>query len=421
MAGCRLRMPPKQSQCQGLTRVGGVVANRRRWSSQRNFGSVRRSLRHRAGNLPVVVCQDFGGKKFRGCSPRRRIRISIRETVWQPSTSTLCRKPVTGLQPFHASRGRPDHQSNMNSIRHIQRVPSAPLRDSLLRNGISSARPATHARFLSSRATLSTSGSRISPSSPVSSHHVPLRSPFLPNTIQIESIAGVNARSFHASSRSSQKEPEDKDARARTEKVEEKEQKEESKDEDKKAEGEEGKEGEKSEAKKEKKEDLPPPPPHGDKTPWQVFLETMQTEFKQSQEWNESTKALASSAQEIAESESVKKARQAYEATSSVVSSTAGKVVKTTAGAIGKGAQWTWETPVVKGVRKGANITGEVLDKATKPIRETEAYQNVKNVIDDGSSSRYGGWVDKEERRRRREELEKQLGGKREVLQEDPE
>ncbi|MDA4133871.1 MAG: hypothetical protein OK454_12225, partial [Thaumarchaeota archaeon] len=44
---------------------------------------------------------------------------------------------------------------------------------------------------------------------------------------------------------------------------------------------------------------------------------------------------------------------------------------------------------------------------ATKPIRDTEAYKNVKNVIDDGSSSRYGGWVEKEERKRQRELREK--------------
>lgn len=174
---------------------------------------------------------------------------------------------------------------------------------------------------------------------------------------------------------------------------------------------------------KEKKEDAPPPPPHGDKTPWQVFLDTMQTELKQSKEWNESTKALASSANQLAESESVRKARQAYEATSGAVSSTASTVVKNTAGAIGKGAAWTWETPVMKGVRKGANKTGEVLDKATKPIRETEAYKNVKDVIDDGSSSRYGGWVDKEERKRRRElreEMDKKNGVHNQVFDEDP-
>ncbi len=152
-------------------------------------------------------------------------------------------------------------------------------------------------------------------------------------------------------------------------------------------------------------------------------METMQTEFKASKEWNESTKQLADSAHQFTESESVRRARQAYESTTGAVSSTAGRVLKTSAGAIGKGAAWTWETPVMKGVRKGANLTGEALDKATKPIRETEAFKNVKNVIDDGSSSRYGGWVEKEERRKARELREKQaakINGRAEDMVEDP-
>jgi import inner membrane translocase subunit TIM44 len=170
---------------------------------------------------------------------------------------------------------------------------------------------------------------------------------------------------------------------------------------------------------KKKGEDLPPPPPHGDKTPWQVFRETMNAEFEKSKEWNDTTKAIASSAHEFTESESVRRARQAYLATSSAASD----AVKTTAGAIGKGAVWTWETPVVKGVRKAANVTGDAVEKATRPIRETEAYRNVRDVIDDGSSSRYGGWVEKEERRKRREaELARQQQDpKAEVPQENPE
>jgi import inner membrane translocase subunit TIM44 len=249
-----------------------------------------------------------------------------------------------------------------------------------------------------------------------------LRSPFLPSTITIEPITKPSARSFHASSAArQQQQPEIKEEKPKPKPEEKEKEKPEAETKTEGEKAEEQQEGqEKSEKKKEKKEDPPPPPPHGDKTPWQVFLDTMKTEFKQSEEWNESTKALASSANQFVESESVKKARQAYEATSGVVSETTSKVVKTTAGAIGKGAQWTWETPVVKGVRKGANITGEALDKATKPIRETEAYKNVKNVIDDGSSSRYGGWVEKEERKRRREQWEKEHG-KSQVLEENPE
>jgi import inner membrane translocase subunit TIM44 len=289
-------------------------------------------------------------------------------------------------------------------------------------------RSPAYRRLISSRsALLSPHDAVLRPALP-SLHLSPLRSDFLPESIILKGRR-AGARSFQISSRSlaaekpstetKSSEPgqtSESTSEAKTESTAE--------EQARKAQEGEGKEGgEKAEdgAKKEKKEDLPPPPPHGDKTPWQVFMETMQSEFKQSKEWNESTKALASSAHQFTESESVRKAREAYETTTGAVSSTTGKIVKTTAGALGKGAQWTWETPVMKGVRKGANITGEALDKATKPIRETEAFKNVKDVIDDGSSSRYGGWVDKEERKRRREEFEKMHGGKPgEVLQEDP-
>ncbi|KAJ5243936.1 hypothetical protein N7489_004032 [Penicillium chrysogenum] len=137
------------------------------------------------------------------------------------------------------------------------------------------------------------------------------------------------------------------------------------------------------------------------------------SEFKASKEWEESTKALASSAHQFTENENVRRARAAYEAASTATTSKTSTAFKTTGQVIGKGAAWTWNTPVVKGVRKGVNATGEGLEKATRPVRETEAYKSVKEAIDDGSSSRYGGWVEKEERRKqrqRREELERKAG-----------
>lgn len=237
-----------------------------------------------------------------------------------------------------------------------------------------------------------------------------LRSPFLPKT-----IAAIPSRPFHSTSRwrqeqpaqpDKQSKPEAKSSEAKPKSEEQTTQQQESKEsgEGKKEEKKEDeKEDQKEDQNEDKKEDLPPPPPHGDKTPWQVFMETMQTEFKASKEWNESTKQLSDSAQQFTESESVRRARQAYESTTGAVSSTAGKVLKTSADAVGKGAAWTWDTNVMKGVRKGANITGEALDKATKPIRDTEAFKSVKDAIDDGSSSRYGGWVEKEERKKARE------------------
>ncbi|KAL8863124.1 MAG: hypothetical protein Q9178_000498 [Gyalolechia marmorata] len=183
--------------------------------------------------------------------------------------------------------------------------------------------------------------------------------------------------------------------------------------------------------KQEKKEDVPPPPPHGNKSPWQVFTETLQSEFKASKEWNESTKAIASSAHQFTENESIKRARAAYSAASGAATSTTTSALKSTGKVIGQSAAWTWDTPVVKGVRTGVNLTGKGIEKATRPVRETQVYKTavggVKDVIDDGSSSRYGGWLEKEERRKQRElrELKEAAGtggrGKRpEKVEEDP-
>lgn len=181
-----------------------------------------------------------------------------------------------------------------------------------------------------------------------------------------------------------------------------------------------------------KKEEEAPPPPHGNKTPWQVFTETLKTEFQASKEWNESTKQLSASAQHFSENESVKRARAAYSAASGAATSGTAQALKGTAKAVGQGAAWTWDTVPVKGLRTGVSATGRGIEAATRPVRETKVYKTavggVKNVIDDGSSSRYGGWVEKEERRKQRELRELNESGasgrpgmRPEKMEEDPE
>ena len=180
-----------------------------------------------------------------------------------------------------------------------------------------------------------------------------------------------------------------------------------------------------------RQEPPPPPPPHGNKSPWQVFTETLRSEFQASKEWNESTKQLASSAHQFTENESVKRARAAYTAASGAATSSTASAIKGTGKAIGQGAAWTWDSAVVKGVRTGVNATASGIDKVTKPVRDTKAYKTavggVKDVIDDGSSSKYGGWVEKEERRKQRElrELDEagqsgRPGRRVEKMEEDP-
>ncbi|RDW94358.1 hypothetical protein BP5796_00121 [Coleophoma crateriformis] len=278
-------------------------------------------------------------------------------------------------------------------------------------------RTAVYGRLQNQSSYIHSSVLNLSRSTEFSSSLSPLRSRFLPD--EIRSV--TSARAFHASSRLAEEKKAgsqgDKAAQDESAKPESEESKKEEEDKKDNGEGAEGKE----------KEAPPPPPPHGDKSPWQVFTETLQSEFKASKEWNDSTKQLSAGVNQFTESESVRRARQAYESTTGAVTGTAGKVLKTTAGAVGKGAAWTWETPVVKAARTTVNATANVIEKGTRPIRETEAYKNVKNVIDDGSSSRYGGWVEKEERRKARElrELEEaqksgQFGKRTEVPVEDP-
>lgn len=293
-------------------------------------------------------------------------------------------------------------------------------------------RSPAYRRLISSRLASPSHDSHLISTASTPSQFPPLRSQFLPETIRTATLSQSQFRTFSVSPLSRQDvkseakaqadspekaPPKTEESAAGEQSQKQEEPQEESGEKKAEEEGEEGK-------KEQKKEDAPPPPPHGDKTPWQVFMETMQSEFKASKEWNESTKQLAQGATDFVESENVRRAREAYEKTTGAVSTTAGKVLKGTAGAVGKGAAWTWDTSVMKGVRKAANVTGDAIDKTTKPIRDTEAYKSVKSVIDDGSSSRYGGWVEKEERRKQRE-LREQMENpngvrKHEVLEEDP-
>lgn len=193
----------------------------------------------------------------------------------------------------------------------------------------------------------------------------------------------------------------------------------------KEAEQEEGEESNDGEKKEQKKKDETAPPPHGEKTPWQVFVETLNTEFKSSKEWNEGTKELSGSIHDFQQNPNVQRAKSAYTKAAETASSTTGKVFLGTAGAIGKSAAWTWDTSLMKGVRYGASAVGSGMEKVTRPVRETEAYKSVKDTIDDGSSQRYGGWVEREERRKKREEelARREASGefkKPEVFDEDP-
>lgn len=166
---------------------------------------------------------------------------------------------------------------------------------------------------------------------------------------------------------------------------------------------------EKSEEKQQKQQqqqnDIDP-----NKSPFQVFVETFRSEWQKSDELQNNIKALADETGKMAESGAYKRAKEAYDKAkdgTSVASSATGETLKKVGKVVGDSAAVAWDSSIVKGTRQAVSKTADTVDKVTEPIRQTEIYKSVKEVIDDGSSMRYGGYEDKAKRRVRREAEEK--------------
>lgn len=135
-------------------------------------------------------------------------------------------------------------------------------------------------------------------------------------------------------------------------------------------------------------------------SPMKVFVDTFKKEWKKSSELNDQIKQLKSATDEMGDSEAFKHAKEAYKKAqegSSSIAKTAAKAAE----AVGGAAEAAWESPVGKGVRKSVEVTADTVDKVMEPVRNTKAYQEVKEVFDEGASS-YGLYETKEERKKRR-------------------
>lgn len=151
--------------------------------------------------------------------------------------------------------------------------------------------------------------------------------------------------------------------------------------------------------------DAPPP----QQSPLKVFFDTFKAEVKKSNELKENIKALQDESGRVADSDAFKKAKEAYDRAQKGTSA-AGKIVTKTAGAVGGVAVKAWDSPVGQGVRSGVRATAQTADKAFEPVRKTQVYKDVSNVIDDGSSTSYGGFLTKEQRiELRKREIENKL------------
>ncbi|KAK6464429.1 inner membrane translocase component [Scheffersomyces coipomensis] len=144
-------------------------------------------------------------------------------------------------------------------------------------------------------------------------------------------------------------------------------------------------------------------------SPLKVFFDTFKNEVKKSNELKDNIKALQDESGRVAESEAFKKAKEAYEK-AQLGTTAAGKVIQKSAEAVGDVAVKAWDSPVGKGVRTTVRVSAEVADKAFEPVRQTQVYKDVSNVIDDGSSTAYGGFLTKEQRQQlRQKEIEEKL------------
>ncbi|AET39435.1 protein translocase subunit TIM44 Ecym_4380 [Eremothecium cymbalariae DBVPG len=141
---------------------------------------------------------------------------------------------------------------------------------------------------------------------------------------------------------------------------------------------------------------------NGQKSPLQIFRETFKDEWKKSQELQDNIKALQDASGRLGESDAYKKAREAYlkaQRGSTVV----GKTLKKTGETIENLTVKAWDSDIGKNTREVVSKTAQKLDESFEPVRHTRVYKDMSELIDDGESSRYGGFIAKETRRQKRE------------------
>ncbi|EDO15399.1 hypothetical protein Kpol_1063p9 [Vanderwaltozyma polyspora DSM 70294] len=140
----------------------------------------------------------------------------------------------------------------------------------------------------------------------------------------------------------------------------------------------------------------------GPRTPIQIFRDTFKKEWEKSKDLQDNIKALQDASGRLGESEAYKKAREAY-LKAQKGSTIVGKTLQKTGETVEDIASKAWDSEIGKSTRKAASATARKIDESFEPVRKTQVYKDVSDVIDDGDSSRYGGFIGKEQRRLKRE------------------
>ncbi|KAJ1967335.1 protein translocase subunit [Dimargaris xerosporica] len=159
------------------------------------------------------------------------------------------------------------------------------------------------------------------------------------------------------------------------------------------------------------------------RSPVRIFIDSVKRQVKDNKEFSENVKLLQDEKSKLAESEAMKRAKEALEKANKQRSAQSERL-RQTASKLGESVSHTYkeisETEAAKVSKKAIQTTAKAVastvSAATEPIRETEAYKHVskevKTLVDE-SSAQYGGYRTKEERRRLREQWEKDPSRKR--------
>lgn len=139
------------------------------------------------------------------------------------------------------------------------------------------------------------------------------------------------------------------------------------------------------------------------RSPIQIFRDTFKKEWEKSQDLQDNIKTLQDASGRLGDSEAYKKAREAY-LKAQKGSTIVGKTLKKTGETVEDLAVKAWDSDIGKTTRKAATETAKKIDETFEPVRQTKIYKDVSEVIDDGDSSMYGGFIGKDERRTKREQ-----------------
>ncbi|KAI5454953.1 protein translocase subunit [Naganishia albida] len=151
-------------------------------------------------------------------------------------------------------------------------------------------------------------------------------------------------------------------------------------------------------------------------SPFKVFVQTLKEELQKNRELQDNVKQLQGDVDKLADSEAMKKAREAYEKARLRSSLENNPRLKAAADEMKKAGlkisdgvaeamKAVEESELMRNIAKASAAVSSGVSSATAPVRNTEAYkalaESVTEVLEE--SSRYGGYEEKEERRRRRE------------------